>query len=107
MITRDPEIVPLFLIACTCFFVSCRLPEGLPDAAPPLRAWFVDVGQGDACLLRELSHGGVVQRLVGLLETAGQRPRAGVGIAVSPDQHSILTGGMEGDIRLWETGSPD
>lgn len=52
MFARDPEILPLFLTACTCFFASCRLPEGHPDAAPPLRAWFVDVGQGDACLLR-------------------------------------------------------
>jgi competence protein ComEC len=52
MFGRDPEIVPLFIAACTCFLASCRLPEGLPDEDPPLRAWFVDVGQGDACLLR-------------------------------------------------------
>jgi competence protein ComEC len=52
MFVRDLEIVPLFIAACTCFFVSCRLPEGPPAAEPPLRAWFVDVGQGDACLVR-------------------------------------------------------
>lgn len=52
MFGRNPEIVLLFLIPCTCFLASCRLPDGLPDEAPPMQAWFVDVGQGDACLLR-------------------------------------------------------
>lgn len=52
MFVRDPAIVPLFLAACTSFFPACTLPEALPEADPPLRAYFIDVGQGDACLLR-------------------------------------------------------
>lgn len=52
MFIRDPAIVPLFLAACTCFFTACALPDGLPEPVPPLRAYFLDVGQGDACLLR-------------------------------------------------------
>lgn len=52
MFRRDPEIVPLFLTAFTCFLTSCGLPETLSAPEPPLKAWFIDVGQGDACLLR-------------------------------------------------------
>ncbi len=52
MFVRDPAIVPLFLAACTSFFPACTLQDALPEPAPPLRAYFIDVGQGDACLLR-------------------------------------------------------
>lgn len=52
MFFRDPEIVPLFSIACTWFLASCGMPDGLPGKDPPLQAFFVDVGQGDAFLLR-------------------------------------------------------
>ena len=45
--------------------------------------------RGDARFLGELAHGGVVQRLVGPLEPAGQRPRAGVRVAVALDQHDV------------------
>ena len=46
------RIVPFFLVPCTCFFLSC-VPAAAPaNARPGLRAWFLDVGQGDACLLR-------------------------------------------------------
>lgn len=56
MFIRDPAIVPLFLASCTsfftCFFTSCSPPSGLSEPDPPLRVFFIDVGQGDACLLR-------------------------------------------------------
>jgi competence protein ComEC len=52
MFRRDPEIVPLFIAAFTWFLTSCGLPETLPPPEPPLKTWFIDVGQGDACLLR-------------------------------------------------------
>lgn len=46
------RIVPLLGSICTCFVVSC-VPGDTPiRAEPALRAYFVDVGQGDACLLR-------------------------------------------------------
>jgi beta-lactamase superfamily II metal-dependent hydrolase len=52
MFRRDPEIVLLFLACFTSFLTSCGFQEGLPAPEPPLRAYFIDVGQGDACLLR-------------------------------------------------------
>ena len=52
MFASIPGIVPLFLIPCTLIFLSC-LPFGDPATMPTgLRAYFVDVGQGDACALR-------------------------------------------------------
>jgi competence protein ComEC len=49
-----PGIVPLFMILCTGFLASCISCVGL-DAPrrgnAPLRVFFLDVGQGDACLL--------------------------------------------------------
>lgn len=46
------KIVPLFPCACTAILLSC-LPAPNPDPAPKgLRAYFLDVGQGDACALR-------------------------------------------------------
>lgn len=52
MFSRIPAIVPLFLVPCTCIFLSC-LPSREPGEGPPaLRAYFLDVGQGDACALR-------------------------------------------------------
>lgn len=48
----DLRIVLLFGAAFTGILLSCRLPEGLPAPEIPLRAYFLDVGQGDACLLR-------------------------------------------------------
>src|SRR6476659_4043943 len=47
-----PRIVPLFPCACTAILLSC-LPAPDPDPAPSaMRAYFLDVGQGDACALR-------------------------------------------------------
>src|SRR5688572_17211488 len=54
MFRFDPGIVPLFLGAFTLFFASCRTLES-PSRAAPLRVIFVDVGQGDAVLLRSPS----------------------------------------------------
>ncbi len=46
------RIVPLFTVLCTCFLPSC-VPLGGPGSADPaLRVFFLDVGQGDACLMR-------------------------------------------------------
>lgn len=47
-----PRIVPLFAILCTGFFQACVGVEGPGKAPPGLRAYFLDVGQGDACLMR-------------------------------------------------------
>jgi competence protein ComEC len=52
MFSCDPRIVSIFAGAFTCFFISCGLPDGPASADPVLRVHFVDVGQGDACLLR-------------------------------------------------------
>jgi beta-lactamase superfamily II metal-dependent hydrolase len=52
MFNCDSRIVPIFAGAFTCFFASCGLPDGPSAADPALRVHFVDVGQGDACLLR-------------------------------------------------------
>jgi competence protein ComEC len=52
MFPAIPRIVPLFPCACTAILLSC-VPAPDPDPAPSgLRAYFVDVGQGDACVLR-------------------------------------------------------
>lgn len=52
MFAPIPRIVPLFLVACTGFFSSCMPWSGPEDGPAGLRAYFLDVGQGDACLLR-------------------------------------------------------
>lgn len=46
------RIVPFFLFPCTCFFLSCLPAAGPANSRQGLRAWFLDVGQGDACLMR-------------------------------------------------------
>jgi competence protein ComEC len=52
MFTAIPRIVPLFPCACTAILLSC-LPAPDPDPAPSgMRAYFLDVGQGDACAFR-------------------------------------------------------
>lgn len=52
MFTAIPRIVPLFPCACTAILLSC-VPAPDPDPAPSgMRAYFVDVGQGDACAIR-------------------------------------------------------
>lgn len=52
MFRNDMGIVPLFTTACTWFFTGCgSLPEP-PEKAQALAVYFVDVGQGDAVLLR-------------------------------------------------------
>lgn len=52
MFFRIPRIVPLFAVLCTFYFPSCSPLGGPRDAEPPLRIYFIDVGQGDACLIR-------------------------------------------------------
>jgi competence protein ComEC len=50
-----PRIVPLFAALCTGYLLSCvpvPLQDGPGNASPPLKVWFIDVGQGDACLMR-------------------------------------------------------
>jgi competence protein ComEC len=47
-----PRIVPLFACLCTCFFISCGPIDGPGKASAAFRVWFLDVGQGDACLMR-------------------------------------------------------
>jgi competence protein ComEC len=37
---------------CTCFLFSCTPLEGPGKGSPALHVYFLDVGQGDACLLR-------------------------------------------------------
>lgn len=52
MFRNDMGIVPLFTTACIWFFTGCgSLPEP-PERAQALAVYFVDVGQGDAVLLR-------------------------------------------------------
>lgn len=52
MFSSIPGIVPLFMVPCTAIFLSCN-PFADPAESPAgLRAYFVDVGQGDACALR-------------------------------------------------------
>ena len=46
------RIVPFFQVLCTCFLMSCIGAEGPGEGAPGFRVYFVDVGQGDACVLR-------------------------------------------------------
>jgi competence protein ComEC len=52
MFFRIPRIVPLFAVLCTCYFPSCSPLGGPREEDPPLRVYFIDVGQGDACLIR-------------------------------------------------------
>lgn len=52
MFFRIPRIVPLFAVWCTCYFPSCSPLGGPRQADPPLRVYFIDVGQGDASLIR-------------------------------------------------------
>lgn len=52
MFIRDPGIVPLFIASFTLFLAACGLPEAPAPRDPPLRTYFLDVGQGDACLIR-------------------------------------------------------
>ncbi|MDB5106810.1 MAG: Beta-lactamase-like [Fibrobacteres bacterium] len=52
MFFRIPRIVPLFAASCTCFLMSCGPLEGPGRASAGLRVYFLDVGQGDACLMR-------------------------------------------------------
>lgn len=52
MFIRIPRIVPLFMVSCTCFLISCTLPENAGTGAPPFTVYFLNVGQGDACLMR-------------------------------------------------------
>jgi competence protein ComEC len=47
-----PRIVPLFAALCTCFLPSCIGIDGPGASSPGLRVYFLDVGQGDACLMR-------------------------------------------------------
>lgn len=52
MFSPIPRIVALFAIPCTVILLSCTPWDGPGEASPGLRAYFVDVGQGDACALR-------------------------------------------------------
>ena len=52
MIHFSPRILLIFPAISTWFLLACGLPAGPGDPSPPFRAYFVDVGQGDACLLR-------------------------------------------------------
>jgi competence protein ComEC len=52
MFKNDIGIVPLFTAACTWFFTGCGSLPGPPEKAQSLEVYFVDVGQGDAVLLR-------------------------------------------------------
>lgn len=52
MLFNASRIVPYFIFACIIFLLSCRLPGGPSEDERPLRVYFIDVGQGDACLLQ-------------------------------------------------------
>jgi competence protein ComEC len=52
MFFRIPRIVPLFAVLCTCYLPSCSPLGGPRETDPPLRIYFIDVGQGDACLMK-------------------------------------------------------
>jgi competence protein ComEC len=52
MFFRIPRIVPLFAVLCTCYLPCCSLLGGPREEDPPMRVYFIDVGQGDACLMR-------------------------------------------------------
>lgn len=52
MFFRIPRIVPLFAVLCTCYFPGCSPLGGPREEDPSLQIYFVDVGQGDACLMR-------------------------------------------------------
>jgi hypothetical protein len=65
--------------------VAARVAPGIAvGAEPQQRAWC-----GDAGLLGELTHGGVVEGLVRSLEATGERPRPGERLAVAADQHDV------------------
>lgn len=46
------RIFPLFGLVCTLFLCSCSLVTALDKKERPARVYFLNVGQGDACLLR-------------------------------------------------------
>lgn len=46
------RIVPFFGVSCTCFLLACALTDGPESRASPFEIHFLDVGQGDACLMR-------------------------------------------------------
>src|SRR3990172_716100 len=50
MLSATSGFLPFFLPLFLCIFISCD--PGAPVESPPLRVYFIDVGQGDACLLR-------------------------------------------------------
>jgi competence protein ComEC len=52
MFFRIPKIVPLFAVLCTCYFPCCSPLGGPRNEDPALRVYFIDVGQGDACLMQ-------------------------------------------------------
>jgi competence protein ComEC len=52
MFFRIPRIVPLFAFACISFLTGCTGLESPAKAASVFQAYFLDVGQGDACLMR-------------------------------------------------------
>jgi competence protein ComEC len=75
MFFRIPRIVPLFALACISFLSGCIGPESPSEPTPAFRAYFLDVGQGDACLMRTPSGdwvlfdaGNEAERLIPFLE---------------------------------------
>lgn len=118
MFFRDPEIVPLFAGAFILFLTSCGLPDGLPPSDPPLRTYFIDVRQGDACLFRSPSgkdylydignHG---EMLASFLQEAGVDSLEAVLISHPDlDHFGAFTTLKAFPVKRWylpETNSPD
>lgn len=78
MFISIPRIVRLFLVPCTGIFLSCIAVDVPRNRSAGLRAYFVDVGQGDACVLRSpdgrwylFDAGNEERALLGFLRQAG------------------------------------
>lgn len=73
-----PKILPLLPAVCTALLVSCVPLAGPEKSMHGLRVYFLDVGQGDACVLRTPENGWYLfdvgkepRLLIGFLERAG------------------------------------
>lgn len=50
------RIFPLFMLICSQFFDGCTPLESTHNSEDHLKVYFIDVGQGDACLLETPTH---------------------------------------------------